>query len=95
MEDGSERPIGFRSRTRSAAESNYSHMDKEGAAVIFGLKKFYKYIFGRSFEIVTDHKPLLSLFHEEKQIPVTASPQNTAMLSTDESLPVSDEVSVR
>ena len=95
MENGSERAIGFTSQTLSAAERNYSQLDKEGAAVIFGLKKFHQYIFGRSFEIVNDHKPLLSLFHEEKQIPVTASPQNPAMLSTDESLPVSDEASIR
>ncbi|XP_048578377.1 uncharacterized protein K02A2.6-like [Nematostella vectensis] len=75
MEDGSERPIGFASRTLSDAEKNYSQLDKEGAAVVFGLKKFHKYVFGRDFDIITDHKPLLSLFHEAKQTPVMASPR--------------------
>ena len=49
-------------------------MDKEGAAVIFGLKKFHKNLFGRQFTIVTDHKPLPTLFGEEKQVPAITSP---------------------
>jgi len=50
-------------------------VDKEGAAVIFSLKKFHKYLFGRQFTIVTDHKPLLTLFGEEKQVPAIAFPR--------------------
>ena len=75
MDDGTERPIGFVSRTLNVAEKNYSQLDKEGAGIIFGLKKFHKYVYGRHFTIVTDHKPLITLFHEEKQIPVMASPR--------------------
>ena len=75
MPDGSERPIGFVSRTLNIAEKKYAQIDKEGAAIIFGLKKFHRYLYGRSFTIVTDHKPLISLFHEEKEIPLTASPR--------------------
>ena len=56
MEDGTERPVGFASRTLNAAEKNYSQLDKEGAAVMFALKKFHKHLYGRSFEIITDHK---------------------------------------
>ena len=74
MEDGSEHPFGFVSRTMNVAEKNYSQLDKEGAAVIFGLKNFHKYLFGRRFTIVTNHKPFLTLFGEEKQIPTIASP---------------------
>ena len=75
MEDGTERPVGFTSRTLNAAEKNYSQLDKEGAAVMFALKKFHKHLYGRSFEIITDHKPLVSLFGELKQVPTTASPR--------------------
>ena len=35
IEDGSEHPVGFVSRTMNVAEKNYSQLDKEGAAVIF------------------------------------------------------------
>lgn len=75
MPDGSERPIGFMSRTLSSAERNYSQLDKEGLAVIFGVQRFHKYIYGRKFTIVTDHKPLLSLFNEMKAVPQMASPR--------------------
>ena len=64
MPDGSEHPIGYASCTLSKAERNYSHLEKEGLASIFGIKKFHDYLFGRSFELITDHKILLGLLKE-------------------------------
>ncbi|XP_062372040.1 uncharacterized protein K02A2.6-like [Sardina pilchardus] len=75
MPDGLDRPIGFVSRTLNAAEKNYSQLDKEGLAVVFGVKKFHKYLYGRNFTIVTDHKPLISLFSEMRAIPQMTSPR--------------------
>ncbi|RXN17075.1 putative protein K02A2.6-like protein [Labeo rohita] len=75
MEDGTDRPIGFVSRTLNAAEKNYSQLDKEGLAVIFGVKKFHTYVFGRPFTIVTGHKPLIALFNELREVPQMASPR--------------------
>ncbi|XP_059420209.1 uncharacterized protein K02A2.6-like [Carassius carassius] len=75
MEDGSEKPLGFMSRTLTPAEKRYSQLDKEGLAVIFGIKRFHKYIYGRTFKITTDHKPLISLFHEKKPVPQMGSPR--------------------
>ncbi|KAG1927461.1 retrotransposable element [Pimephales promelas] len=75
MPDGSERPIGFMSRTLNQAERNYSQLDKEGSAIMFGLQRFHKYLYGRKFTIVTDHKPLLSLFNELKAVPQMSSPR--------------------
>ncbi len=75
MPDGSERPIGFMSRTLNQAERNYSQLDKEGLAVMFGLQRFHKYLYGRKCTIVTDHKPLLSLFNELKAVPQMSSPR--------------------
>ncbi|XP_033993597.1 uncharacterized protein K02A2.6-like [Trematomus bernacchii] len=75
MDDGTERPLGFMSRTLAPAEKNYSQLDKEGLAVIFGIKKFHKYLYGRTFTIYTDHKPLISLFNEKKPIPQMGYPR--------------------
>ena len=73
--DGKERPISYASRTLSPAERNYAQLDKEGAAVISGLKKFHQYLYGQKFKIVTDDKPLLGLFKADKAVPTMASPR--------------------
>ena len=39
MPDGVERPVGFASQTLTTAEKNYSHLDKEALAIVFGVKK--------------------------------------------------------
>ena len=68
FEDGSEHPVAFASRSLSSAEKNYSQLDKEGLAIIFGVKKFHNYLQGREFTIITDHKPLKHLFGEDQPI---------------------------
>ena len=55
--------IGYRSRTLRGAETNYSTIEKEMLAIVFGLQKFDYYLMGspNAFEIVTDHQPLCHL----------------------------------
>ncbi len=55
MPDGSERPIGYASRTLNKAERNYSQLEKEGLSLVFGIKKFYAYLFGRPFGLGPDY----------------------------------------
>ena len=73
MEDGSEHPISFASRTLTKAERNYANLEQEALAVIFGVKKFHQYLYGRQFILETDHKPLESLFNEKKATPSMAA----------------------
>ena len=64
-EIGKDRPIAFGSRTLNKAELNYSTTEKECLAIVFGTKLFRPYVYGRTFTIVTDHKPLQWLFNCE------------------------------
>ena len=60
--NGQEQPIAYASRSLGAAEKKYSQLEKEGLAIIFGVKWFHQYLFGRPFSILSDHKPLQHIF---------------------------------
>ncbi len=68
LPSGEERPIIFASRTMSQAEKKYSQLDREALAIMFGVKCFYLYAYGWPFEIHGDHRPLLGLSREPKDI---------------------------
>lgn len=69
-DNGDERPIAYASRTLSKAEQKYSQLDKEALAIIWSVRKFYNYLCGRKFTLITDHKPLQYIFDPKKGIPV-------------------------
>lgn len=75
MDDGQERPIAMSSRTLHTHERRYSQLDKEATAIMFAVQKFHNYISGRSFTIVTDHKPLLGIFDPKRPMPNMLSPR--------------------
>ncbi|XP_055915366.1 uncharacterized protein K02A2.6-like [Eupeodes corollae] len=64
--DGVEKPVMFISSTLSSAEKNYSQLHKEALAIVFAVKKFHKYLYGKEFLIVSDHQALREIFNPKK-----------------------------
>ena len=62
-------PVAYASRLLRPAEKNYSTIEKEGLSVYWALQKFHLYLYGRTFTLKTDHRPLLYLNQADKLNP--------------------------
>lgn len=56
--DGQEHPIAFASRQLSTAEQKYGATEQECLAVVWGVRHFRCYVYGRSFQVITDCRAL-------------------------------------
>ena len=56
----------------SSSEQNYAQLEKEALSLIFGMKTFHQYLYGR-YVFVTDHKPLMTILGPKKGIPSLAA----------------------
>ena len=60
----------FAARALHPAERNYSASKKELLAVVFALKRFHFYLWGRHFKLFSDHRALSFLFTQKDVSPL-------------------------
>lgn len=66
--EDSYRPIAFISRLLKPAELNYSSLEKEALALVWCIEKLYVYLYGKTFQVVVDHKPLQYIFAPQAKL---------------------------
>ena len=62
LQDGEWRAISYASRNLTEVERRYSQTEKEALALVWACDRFNIYVYGRKFELETDHKPLECIF---------------------------------
>ena len=58
-------PIAFASKSLMGTEHRYSNIECKALGILHGSEKFHHYCFGREVLIITDHKPLVSIFKKD------------------------------
>ncbi|CAB3985107.1 Transposon Tf2-9 poly [Paramuricea clavata] len=66
--DGHEtRPVAY--ATLTDVERRYSQTEREALAVVWGCEKFHLYLYGTTFKLFTDHKPLEFIYSPKGKPP--------------------------
>ena len=68
--NNTEKPIIFISHSLNKKQRKYTQIDKEAFAIVFAIKRLYQYLYGNFFILITDNKPLVHIFGENKSLPV-------------------------
>ena len=69
LETSDGRPIYFCSRTLTDHERRLDIVEKEALSIYWGICRLRSHLLGRSFVVLSDHKPLQFIFNNDKQSP--------------------------
>ena len=58
--------VQYASRSLTKAETSYGQIEREAMAILFGCLKFQVYLLGKSFNVITDHMPLVSMLNNPR-----------------------------
>ena len=61
--------ISYASRALTPVEQRYWQTEREALAVVFGCERYHLYVMGSRFTVVTDHKPLVSIYNNLQSNP--------------------------
>ena len=62
-EDEGTNIVTYASLSLTDCESRYSQTEREALAVVWGIEHFHLYLYGSPFQVITDHKPLETIFN--------------------------------
>lgn len=62
INDDGPRAIAYASKSLSDTEKRYCQTEKEALALVWSVERFHFYLFGRYFDLITDHKALEVIF---------------------------------
>ena len=60
------RVVAYASRYLAKTEQRYSQIEREASVVLIGCTKLQVYLSGKHFKIMTDYKPLISMFNNPR-----------------------------
>ena len=60
--------VSYGSRALSDVEQRYSQTEREALSCVWACEHFHLYLFGKEFTLITDHRPLESIFNNTKRI---------------------------
>ena len=61
------RVVTYNSRSLTEVETQYGQIERESLAIQYGCLRNEIYLLGRDFDVVTDHKPLVSLYNNPRR----------------------------
>ena len=68
--NGQMKSVAFASKSLTPTEQRYACIEREMLAIVFVAQRFHTYVFGRSFQTITNHKPLVNILDK----PLTTAP---------------------
>jgi len=71
------KPVFFASKALTSTQANYGNIARECLAVIHGIQRFHHLLYGKHFTVITDHKPLETIFRKPIH---SAPPQLQSMI---------------
>ena len=63
--DGMKTPTAFASCTLRVSEKNYAQLETEALLLVYGVRKFHQYLYGRRFTLITDYMLTTILGHKK------------------------------
>eukprot|EP00105_Crassostrea_gigas_P021384 XP_011440495.1 PREDICTED: uncharacterized protein LOC105337466 [Crassostrea gigas] len=68
IQQGEPRIICFASKSLTDVERRYSQTEKEALALVWACERFYMYLYGIEFDLLTDHKPLQFIYSKKSNL---------------------------